>query len=986
MRRLLFSLFALALSAQGALAVEDWQNPALNQRNRVEMSAFVATDSPRISLEGIWKFQWYESPELRSPDFFKPGLDDSGWGAMPVPGMWELNGYGDPLYVNTQYAWDGHAPNTPPTVPTEHNYVGQYRRSVAIPEDWAGRDIFLSIGSATSNVRVWVDGKEVGYSEDSKLEARFDITKFVKPGKESLIALEIFRWCDGTYLECQDFWRYAGIAREVFLTARPKARIEDLHVSAGADGRFTFDATLTRAARGVRYYLSGPGLPEREVAASGSVPGPALWSAETPALYHLRAVCYDRKGDTETAELDFGFRDVRIAGGQLLVNGKAVLIKGADRHEMSATGGYVVTVAEMIEDIRIMKELNINTVRTSHYPNDPRWLDLCDRYGLYVIDEANIESHGMGYGPATLAKNPLYAQMHLERVERMARRDFNHPSVIIWSLGNEAGNGPNFEAAYDWLKAWDPSRPIQYERGEPGRDTDIYCPMYAGYDHIVRYAESNPVRPLIQCEYAHAMGNSMGGFEDYMDLYRKYPALQGGCIWDFVDQAVRWPSAKSRTGYIYAFGGDFNDYDPTDNSFNCNGIIAADRSLHPHAWEVRHGYRSILTSAPAAQALDGRVQVYNENFFIDLDRYMMRWEVIADGEPVLSGQLDAPKAGPQQTVTADLGFRAADLEGIPGELYLNVSYVLRRSDGILPAGTEVACDQILLRESPYRLTEADLRGRRWVADFDPATGALNSYKLEGKELLAAPLMPCFGRAVTENDLGARLERRMGAWLYPEFKTVSVQRSANCMEVVYELADGLATVTMQYVIGADGTITVTESMTEVREGAPELFRFGVEFAMPGAFNTLEFYGKGPFENYIDRQGAAQVGRWKQAVADQYHFGYARPQESGTHVGMRWMRLTDAAGCGFEISAPLAFSASALPFGRRDIDLSVTGGGRGRGGDQRHSLELREDGLTHVNVDLVQMGLGCENSWGAIPRPQYRIKAEPRVFSFMLKPLL
>ena len=372
MRRILFALFALALSAPGALADEDWQNPALNQRNRVEMSTFVATDSPRIPLEGIWKFQWYESPELRSPDFFKPGLDDSGWGAMPVPGMWELNGYGDPLYVNTQYAWDGHAPNTPPTVPTEHNYVGQYRRSVAIPEDWAGRDIFLAIGSATSNVRVWVDGKEVGYSEDSKLEARFDITKFVKPGKESLIALEIFRWCDGTYLECQDFWRYAGIAREVFLTARPKARIEDLHVSAGSDGRFTFDATLTRAARGVRYYLSGPGLPEREVAASGSVPGPALWSAETPSLYHLRAVCYDRKGDTETAELDFGFRDVRIAGGQLLVNGKAVLIKGADRHEMSATGGYVVTVDEMIEDIRIMKELNINTVRTSHYPNDPR--------------------------------------------------------------------------------------------------------------------------------------------------------------------------------------------------------------------------------------------------------------------------------------------------------------------------------------------------------------------------------------------------------------------------------------------------------------------------------------------------------------------------------------------------------------------------------------------------------------------------------------
>ena len=987
MKRILFFLFALAAFAPGSFAVEDWQNPAVNQRNRVQMATFFATDSPRLSLEGIWKFQWYETPDARSLDFFKPGVDDSAWGAMPVPGMWELNGYGDPLYVNIPYAWDGHYQNNPPIVPTEHNYVGQYRRSVEIPADWAGRDIFLSIGSATSNVRVWVDGKEVGYSEDSKLEARFDITRYVKPGKEALIALEVFRWCDGTYLECQDFWRYAGIAREVFLTARPKARIEDLHVSAGMDGSFRFDATLTKAAKGVRFFLSGPDYPEREVSASGFVPRPKLWSAETPDLYHLRAVCFDKNGFTEAAELDFGFREVRIEGRQLLVNGKPVLIKGSDRHEMSATGGYVVTVAEMLEDIRIMKELNINTVRTSHYPNDPRWLDLCDRYGLYVIDEADIESHGMGYGPQTLGNNPIYRQSHLERVERMARRDVNHPSVIIWSLGNEAGNGQNFYAAYDWLKAWDPSRPIQYERAGEEYNTDIICYMYMTYADLVKYAENPAItRPVIMCEYAHAMGNSMGGFEDYLDLFRQYPQLQGGCIWDFVDQAVRWPSAKSRTGYIYAFGGDFNDYDPSDNSFNCNGIIAADRSLHPHAYEVQHGYRSILTSASPAQALDGRVQVYNENFFIDLGRYMMRWEVIADGETVLSGQMDAPKAAPQQTVTADLGFRAADLADIPGELYLNVSYVLRRRDGILPAGSVVAADQILLREAPYRLTAADLGGRRWSVEFDPSTGALCSYKLEGKELLAAPLMPCFGRAVTENDLGARLERRMGAWLYPGFKAVSIERGANCVEVVYDVSDGLARVAMQYSLGADGSVTVTEQMTEVRENAPELFRFGVEFAMPGSFNTLEFYGEGPFESYIDRQGASRMGIWKQAVADQYHFGYARPQESGTHVGMRWMRLTDAAGCGFEIAAPVQFSASALPFGRRDIDLSVTGGSRSKGGDQRHSLELKEDGLTHVNVDLAQMGLGCENAWGALPRPQYRLKPEPRVFSFTLKPLL
>ena len=991
MRRILFILLTLVAFAANAAPVEDWQNPDVNQRNRVPMTATLVNDSPKLSLEGIWKFQWYETPDARSRDFYKVGLDDSGWGSMPVPGMWELNGYGDPLYVNIPYAWDGHYENNPPIVPTEHNYVGQYRRSFAIPADWSGRVIFLHIGSATSNVRVWVNGQEAGYSEDSKLEACFNITKYVKPGEDALIALEIFRWCDGTYLECQDFWRFAGIARECYLEARPQARIEDIRVTAGMDGSYKFYSsstmTISQKIYDIRFYLSGPDYPERKVEASGKVENPRLWSAEEPNLYHLRAECYPERGKPETVELDFGFREVRIEGRQLLVNGKPVLIKGSDRHEMSATGGYVVSVDEMIEDIRIMKELNINTVRTSHYPNDPRWLALCDRYGLYVIDEADIESHGMGYGPKTLGDNPIYKQSHLERVQRMAQRDINHPSVIIWSLGNEAGNGQNFYAAYDWLKEWDPSRPIQYERAGEEYNTDIICYMYMTYGDLVKYA-TNPAitRPVIMCEYAHAMGNSMGGFEDYLDLFRQYPELQGGCIWDFVDQAIRWPSAKSRTGYIYAFGGDFNDYDPSDNSFNCNGIIAADRSWHPHGWEVRHGYRSILTSAKPEEALDGRVQVYNENFFIDLDRYLMRWEIVSDGRVVRTGQLDAPKAAPQQTVTADLGFRKKDLAAIPGELYLNVSYVLRNPDGLLPEGTEVAYDQILLREAPYRLKAADLGGRKWEADFDPATGALCSYKVDGKQLLAAPLMPCFGRAVTENDLGARLERRMGAWLYPAFKPVSVQRDDRRVEVVYDVADGLARVSMLYTLAKDGSITVTEKMSGLREGAPELFRFGVEFAMPGSFSELEFYGKGPFESYIDRQRGAKVGVWKQSVAEQYHFGYVRPQESGTHVGMRWMRLTDADGCGFEIVSPEKFSASALPFGRRDIDLSVTGGGRGKGGDQRHSLELREDGLTHVNLDLLQMGLGCENAWGAIPREQYRLKPEPREFRFTLKPLL
>ena len=963
----------------------DWQNPAVNQRNRLEMSATLKTDAPRISLEGIWNFKWYETPDGRSTDFFKPGLDDSGWDKMPVPGMWELNGFGDPLYLNIGYAWRPFYKNNPPYVPTERNHVGQYRHTFDVPAEWIGKDIILTIGSATSNVRVWVNGKEVGYSEDSKLQADFDLTKYVKAG-ENLIALEMFRWCDGTYLEDQDFWRFCGIARETYLTAYPKARISDLHINAAADGSYTIDASLTKGAKSVKYYISGPSMPEKEVPASGKIEGALQWSAETPFLYHLKAVCSDAKGATETAETDFGFRTVRIENCQLLVNGKPVLIKGADRHEMSSLGGYVVSVEEMERDIRIMKELNINAVRTSHYPNDPRWLALCDKYGLYVVGEADIESHGMGYGPETLGNNPIYKQAHLERVSRMVRRDFNHPSIIIWSMGNEAGNGDNFKAAYEWMKAYDPSRPVQYERAIDDYNTDIFCPMYMDYRDLERYANSNPTRPLIQCEYAHAMGNSEGGLKEYWDLYRKYDNLQGGFIWDFVDQAVKWPSAKSSTGYVYAFGGDFNDFDPSDNSFNCNGIIAADRSLHPHAYEVRHQYRSILTDASPEQALNGKVNVKNENFFICLGRYMMKWEVVNDGEAVLSGCIDHIKVHEGETAEIDLGYDADDLKDCKGDLYLNVRYYLKQRDGILPAGTEVAHDQILIRDVPTVIAQLPYDPFNEVcASFDKATGALNEYRINGVNILAEPLMPCFGRAVTENDLGARLERRMGAWLYPQMDAQDVKAEGNTVSVTYHMHK-LGKVQVTYELLPDRSIKVTEKMLHTHEGAPDMFRFGMEFALSGKYDVIEFYGEGPFENYSDRRAASEIGRYTQKVADQYHYGYVRPQESGNHTGLEWMRLLDMDGRGVEIISEKEFSASALPFGRKAIDLSVTGGDRGDHGDQRHSLELEPDGLTHVNVDLVQMGLGSVNAWGALPMDKYMLHPGEYEFCFYIRPVL
>ncbi|MCQ2182012.1 MAG: DUF4981 domain-containing protein [Bacteroidales bacterium] len=987
---LLCFLFIFPLAA--VAADEDWQNPAVNQRNRLPMSATMKTDDPVMSLHGTWRFAWYENPSLRSRDFFRADVDDSGWDTMPIPGMWELNGFGDPLYANVAYPWDGHFKNNPPYVPEEHNYVGQYRRSWTIPAEWKGRDLHLVIGSVTSNVRVWVNGKEVGYSEDSKLECRFDITRFVRFGEPNLIAFEVFRWCDGTYMEDQDFWDYTGFARETYIIAKPKARIEDIHVKAGIDGTYSISATLTKGVRSVRYFMSGPGMAETEVPAEGRIADVRLWSAEEPNLYHLRAVCSDGRSSTGTAELNFGFREVRIEDGLFKVNGQAVLIKGADRHEMSAKGGYLLSYEEMVQDIRIMKEININTVRTSHYPNDPRWYDLCDEYGLYVIDEADNESHGMGYGPQTLAKNPLYYSTHLERVSRMAQRDVNHPSVVVWSLGNEAGNGPAFYNAYDWLKSYDSTRPVQYERAlgydfSSEYDTDIYCPMYMEIRDMIRYASEHREKPLIQCEYAHAMGNSMGGFKEYWDAFREYPQLQGGCIWDFVDQAVRWPSDKSSTGYIYAFGGDFNDYDPTDNSFNCNGIVAADRSYHPHTYEVRHVYRNILTSAEPSEARKGIVNVYNENFFVGLDKYMMKWELCNNGVALRTGFIRDLDVKPHETKAFRLGFDEKCLEGLTGDVYVNVSYELKSADGLLPAGCVVAYDQVMIGEEPYAYVPFDnSRNVEISMGFDKSTGALSSYVVAGKELVSESLMPCFGRAVTENDLGAVLERRMKPWLYPDFKLVSMTPGKNSMDVVYEI-ENLAKVGVSYLMCEDGSIKVSERLYDVAEKAPYLFRVGMEFSIPGDYDVLEFYGEGPFENYIDRQSASQLGLYRQSVTDQYHYGYARPQESGCHTGMRWMRLVNSVGEGLEIDAcGSCFEGTALPFGRRDIDMSVTGGGRGRGGDQRHSLELNPDGLTHLNIDLVQQGMAGANSWGAVALPQHRIPAGEYSFSFILKPVL
>jgi len=1051
MKKIFLAFLCVFTSGMAAVAsaaekndLPDWQNPYVLERNREPMVSHFETDGLKQTLNGMWDFCWYETIDSRSMDFYRTDFDASGWDRMPVPGLWEMNGYGDPVYKNVGYAWGHHYVSTPPIPAPWHNYAGQYRRIFVLDEDWAGKDIFLHIGSATSNVRVWVNGKEVGYSEDSKLEARFDITKYVKTG-ENLIALEIFRWCDGTYMEDQDFWRFTGIARDVYVYSREKKRIEDIKVVASASGWATLHAQVSKGVKAVQFEMRDPygrivslfkaPVVKNCAGAEVKVSNVMQWSAETPWLYTLTVSAFDStynpeefdaKGITESATIQIGFRDVEIAGGQLLVNGKPVLIKGANRHEMNPYKGYVVTEADMIQDILIMKKLNINAVRTSHYPNDHLWYSLCDRYGLYVVDEANVESHGMMYGPGVLARNADFEDAHVDRAVRMVQRDFNHPSIIVWSLGNEGGDGPNYAASYDAVKALDSSRPVQYEQAIRRGKTDIFCPMYYDYAGCERYASSNPEKPLIQCEYAHAMGNSMGGLKEYWDLVRKYPSYQGGFIWDFVDQALKWPSSEPGTDHVFVYGGDFNDYDPSDNSFCCNGIIAADRSYHPHSYEVAYQYRSILTTATAQEAKAGKVNVYNENFFIDLSRYMMEWDIEVDGAKVLRGVVSDIDAAPGETVEVSLGFNEADVVEAAGvesldmhDVYLTVRYLLKRADGLLPAGSEVAYDQICMNEAAIELFpnvsglpsygvngnlhtfygemtfdgSDNVRVSPWKAVFDASTGALVEYVLAEKALIENPVMPCVGRAAIENDLGAKQDERQAMWRDAEFRPASfeVMKTDSCyvVDIAFETIGEAADIRMKYEVYADGAIAVTETLSDAGKlaEAPHMPRFGVDFAMNGEYSTFEFFGMGPHENYVDRVSSTLMGHYVQRVEDQYHYGYVRPQESGTKTRIKWMRVLDDNGAGFDIRSDIKFSASALPFNWKQMDV------RKLNDNQAHSLELRtlvhegerSKGKTWVNVDMAQMGLACVNSWGAWPLEEYRVNAQPYEFRFVLTPV-
>ena len=1014
MKKILLCWLAAATALTAGAQSNEWQDAGVNAVNRMPMhGSWFAYESPEaaqtgdktlserfVTLNGNWKFNWVRDADQRPTDFFRVGYNDKGWNDMPVPGLWELNGYGDPVYLNVGYAWRGWFKNDPPHVPVEQNHVGSYRRTVDIPAAWAGRQIVAHFGSVTSNIYLWVNGRYVGYSEDSKLEAEFDLTPYVKPGR-NLIAFQVFRWCDGTYLEDQDFFRLSGVGRDCYLYARDKRQITDIQVDAAPSADYTagtvaVKAFFPRQARGCSVELALTDAQGRSVASqqlrvtkdeerctldAGKV---ALWSAETPVLYGLTATLRAPAGEViEVIPLRIGFRDVKIEGGQLLVNGRPVLIKGANRHEMDPDYGYYVSEGRMLEDIRIMKENNINAVRTCHYPDDARWYSLCDQYGLYVVAEANIESHGMGYGEKTLAKNPLYAKAHLERNERNVQRSINHPSVIIWSLGNEAGDGPNFDACYDWIKAYDPSRPIHHERAvySPGsRNTDIICPMYWDYERCEKYLAENPAKPLIQCEYAHAMGNSMGGFREYWELIRREPKYQGGFIWDFVDQSLH---KKGRNGVtVYGYGGDWNPYDPSDQNFCDNGLIGPDRIPNPHMEEVRYYYQSVWTSW--AGDAGNTVEVLNENFFRGLENYDLHWEVLCDGTPLRRGVVDGLKAAPQQRVRITLPYDPATLPAA-GELLLDVAYKLKTAEGILPAGHTAARAQLPIREYVFTAPAAKSAAEGeslFVADNhkDFLIVAGNGLRLD---FLAdgSTLRPNFWRAPTDNDFGAGLQHKMAVWKQPEMKLKTLTHAEAdgivTVKAGYEMPGVQATLEIEYAVDNTGAVTIAQSL-HATPGAevPDMFRFGMRFEMPEAFDRLQYYGRGPGENYADRKSSAFVGLYRQSVDEQFH-PYIRPQETGTKSDLRWWHLADIGGRGLTVTSDAPFSASALHYPQESLD-------EGPAKRQGHSPEVEKQKNVSVCLDKVQYGLACVNSWGALPLPEYRIPYADYTFRLKIAP--
>jgi beta-galactosidase len=1009
----------------------DWENPRMIGRNKeapratavpfADVGSALAGDpkeSPwHLSLNGKWSFNWSKNPASRPVDFFQSEYDVSAWDLIPVPANWQLHGYGYPIYTNVRYPW---GEPDPPRVPHDFNPVGSYRRTFTVPEDWDDRQIYLSFGGVSSAFYLWVNGHEVGYSQGSRTPAEFNVTDYLKPG-ENMVALEVYRYSDGSYLECQDFWRISGIFRDVSLYSWDDLHIRDFEVHTDLDEDFRdadlgvdvwvrnldsearqfsiaaqiFDAEGTLVIGGLATSDSVGGGSETRVRLDHHLADPPKWSAEDPNLFRLVVTLSDADGSAvHSVSTNVGFREVEIAGGQLLVNGVAVLIKGTNRHEHDPDTAHVMSTEGMVRDILLMKQHNINAVRTSHYPDVPEWYDLTDRYGLYVIDEANIESHGIGYDPdTTLGNKPEWGKAHMDRTVSMVERDKNHPSIIIWSLGNEAGDGVNFTATSSWIRKRDPSRPVHYERAELGPNTDIYCPMYERIPQIVEYAKKFDDRPLIMCEYSHAMGNSNGNLKEYWDAFSRYERLQGGFIWDWVDQGLRQPIPGRPDEFYFAFGGAFEPPGVYhDDNFLMNGLVSADRVPHPGLLELKKLHQYIDISAVDLQ--QGKIEIANEFGFINLDKFKGFWELKGDGEVLASGRLPAVDvaASESQIVTLPL----PDVAPQPGvEYWLDLSFRLADDTAWAKKGHEVAWEQfkldleadaVLMKTADMPSLEVDedegqisVSGDGFNLRFDIGTGTISSWIVDGAELVASGPRGNFWRAPTDNDRGNGMPKRCAQWKAATGNWNLASSAVNKVgpakvEVRFNGAypDVSSTNEVVYTVHGNGEIVVVHSFTPGKSELPELPRFGMQLVVPGGFETLTWYGRGPHETYWDRKVGARVGVWSGSVDDQF-VDYSEPQENGNKTDVRWVSLTNDDGTGLIVTGEPLIAFSAHHFTTQDLETA------------KYSYQMRRRENITLNIDMQQTGVGGDDSWGARTHDEYTLWPEPMSYTFRLRPI-
>jgi len=1031
----LLLLGAFTISPSGETPqVNDWENPLVVSRGTEpphatlmpysSLEKALAADrfasEDMLLLNGKWKFHWVPKPADRPLDFNKPEVDVSGWKEIDVPGNWQFQGYDVPIFLDEGYPF----PANPPHIPHDHNPVGSFRTEFVVPEIWQGRMVYLHFDGVESAFTVWVNGQAAGYSEDSRTPAEFDITPLLRPGR-NILAAEVYQWSDGSYLECQDYWRLSGIFRNVYLFSTPPVHIRDFEIKADLDSDYR-DAVLR-----VKAWVHNSGraaaidhslevtLLDPAVQAAGvqslvketspyiapgaesilllglSLPNPHKWSAEHPNLYTVILALKDAEGRlVELESAKFGFRKLEVEGGQLLLNGRPILIKGVNRHEHDPITAHYVTRESMIRDILLMKQLNINTVRTSHYPNDPQWYELCDRYGIYVIDEANIESHGMGYAPeVTLANRPEWKKAHLDRMVRMVERDKNHPSVIIWSMGNEAGDGTNFEAGSEWIHRRDPSRPVHYERAELRPHTDVYCPMYSRIEEIVAYAKQKQHRPLILCEYAHAMGNSLGNLQDYWDAIERYPQLQGGSIWDWMDQGVqkRLPDGRSYFGCA-------NDFDPgrKEESFCSDGILFSDRAMTPKAYEVKKVYQDI--GFKPVDLASGKVEVVNKFFFTNLMGYEFRWSLTEDGTEVGAGDLDRLDIGPRESRVVTVPFVKPKVQ--PGaEYWLRLSVRLLDDLPWAPKGHEIAAEQFKLpfyetapaadlrSLPPLRRSETEkgvvLSGPEFEVHFDRDKGTISSYRFQGAELIVAGPWPNFWRAPTDNDVGNGMPARCAPWqkasasrTLESFVVEPIGEAAVRLLARFDLPDVKAKHETTYTVLGSGEVIVENRIRIGKKDLPELPRFGMRLRLPKAYGRVEWYGRGPHENYCDRNTSAFVGVYRSTVQEQLT-PYPSLQENGYKMDVRWVALRDGQGRGLAFVGMDLVGFSALPYAIEDLTPEKRG--------WKPITDLVERDFVELNIDLKQMGVGGDDSWGARPHLEYTLSPQDYTFRFLIRPL-